>query len=729
MLNLRSSGIGVIVLIVSAALSIDVLLYSEYSMAHGVDQLSKTYYYGCRSEVKRIACNNSSHLLESYSARADWTKVYQVTSEAKFAQGKFDMGLEMDETYSESTVLSESPIQNTVFSISLWINPSTSADHSGHIISNVQDSAKSGWYLQMSPSEEETGQAVSFGIFDNAGVLHDSDKISVMPNKFTHIAVSFDGSAIKVFRDGNALSETRLNGVYNLKNETSALKVGAGSYCNTCLLWSGVVDDLRIYGNVLAEDEIKSIHSGKAADYFSNSLLGYWPFDNNLQDVTGKASDAYIVSLVSSMVFSPDNRLFFSEKNTGKIKIMKDDKVLDNPFVQISDHYIDWEQGLLGLTIDPKFEQNHFVYLYYTYLDANSGIPYNRVVRFTDTNNTATDMVILLNNITASKGFHSGGALAFGPDDKLYITVGDATNHTEAQNSTSLLGKILRINRDGTIPDDNPFPDSPVYTLGHRNMYGIAFDNDTGLGIVTENGDALYDEINLIQKSGNYGFPTFQPANVSPELANSSDSILPLRSYSPVIVPTQAIHYEGNKIKEFKDNYLFGSFNGRIYSLDIDKNSGKITELKAELDLSPFEGITAIAQSPKGDIYFGGYSIFLLRSLHTIEQEVFPFEIVSPNSMWPTSMHLSASRNGATMDISFDYRNHSAATSSSTDSISVRAPESLFQGVKAAVLSIASDKEIEPDIEINKASNSDYITVVIPLKGSRPLELLISADL
>jgi aldose sugar dehydrogenase len=93
-------------------------------------------------------------------------------------------------------------------------------------------------------------------------------------------------------------------------------------------------------------------------------------------------------------------------------------------------------------------------------------------------------------------------------------------------------------------------------------MYGIAFDNNTGLGIVTENGDALYDEINLIQKSGNYGFPTFQPANVSPELANSSDSIRPLRSYNPVIVPTQAIYYEGNKIKDFKDNYLFGSFNG-----------------------------------------------------------------------------------------------------------------------------------------------------------------------
>src|SRR5918995_6308175 len=631
MLNLWSSCIGIIALLITVAFSIDVLLYLEYSIAHGTDEVSRTYYYGCGNEVNKVTCYNSSRFVESYSTKADSTKIYQVTSEPKFVQGKLDTALKMDETYSESIVLSESPIQSTVFSISVWINPSSSANQSGHIISNVLDSARSGWYLKMSTSKDETMQAVSFGIFDNTGTLNEADKGGVAPNRFTHIAVSFDGLAIKVYGDGNALSETRLNGVYKLGNDTSALKVGAGSYCNTCLLWSGIVDDLRIYGNVLAEDEINSLASGKASDYFPNSLLGYWPFDNTLQDVTGKSSDGYIVSLVSSMVFSPDNRLFFSEKNTGKIKIMKDDKVLDNPFVQISDHYVDWEQGLLGLTIDPKFEQNHFVYLYYTYLDANSGIPYNRVVRFTDTNNTATDMVILLNNIPASRGFHSGGALAFGPDDKLYITVGDATDDIEAQNSTSLLGKILRINRDGTIPNDNPFPDSPVYTMGHRNMYGIAFDNNKGLGIVTENGDALYDEINLIQESGNYGFPTFQPANVSPELANSSDSTHPLGSYNPVIVPTQVIYYEGNKIKEFKDTYLFGSFNGRIYSLDIDTNSGKLTELKAELGLSPFEGITAIAQSPKGDIYFGGYSIFRLKSLHSIQQQLFPFEVISSN--------------------------------------------------------------------------------------------------
>jgi glucose/arabinose dehydrogenase len=707
------------------------MVYPGYSVEQGIDEQFRTYYYGCTIKWDKNICDKSSHLVESFNLKADWTKIHQVDSEPKFVQGRFDKALEVDETYSESIVLSDTPLQNTIFSISVWIIAPASANHTGHIISNVLDSPGTGWYLQMSPSKNGGSQAVSFEIFDSSGGLHKSDKVSVTSNKLTHLAVTVDGLTIKLYRDGKLVSEKRLDGGYELSNKTLALKLGGGSYCNTCLLWSGIVDDLRIYGKVLAENEIKLLHSANDTDYSPTSLLGYWPFDGTLKDITGKFSDGYVLSLVSSMVFSPDNRLFFSEKNTGKIKIMKDDKVLENPFVQISDYYVDWEQGLLGLAIDPKFEQNHFVYLYYTYLDANSGIPYNRLVRFTETNNTATDMVILLNNIPASRGFHSGGALAFGSDDKLYITVGDATRHIEAQNASSLLGKILRINRDGTIPNDNPFPDSPVYTLGHRNMYGIAFDKNTGLGIVTENGDALYDEINLIQKSGNYGFPTFQPPNVSPELSNSSSSIVPVVTYSPVIVPTQAMYYEGNKIKHFTNSFLFGSFNGRIYSLNIDTNSAKLTEQKIELELSPFEGITSIAQSPTGDIYFGGYSIFRLKSasIQPTLQVLFPFEVTSSNDMKANSLNLYVNKTGATLDLSFDYSNRHTTTSLANESITIRVPDNLFASVNSAVLSIAPDKEVEPDIEINKVSNSDYLTVVIPLQGLRPSKLSISADI
>ena len=108
------------------------------------------------------------------------------------------------------------------------------------------------------------------------------------------------------------------------------------------------------------------------------------------------------------MVFAPDGRLFFTEKNSGNIRIMKDDNVLAKPFVTISNTYVNWEQGLLGLAIDPEF---------------------------TDQNNTGTNMVIILDKIPASKGYHSGGALAFGPNGKLYITVGDGTEGTPSEGS------------------------------------------------------------------------------------------------------------------------------------------------------------------------------------------------------------------------------------------------------------------------------------------------------
>ena len=140
------------------------------------------------------------------------------------------------------------------------------------------------------------------------------------------------------------------------------------------------------------------------------------------------------------------------------------------------------------------------------------------------------------------------------------------------------LGKVLRINRDGSLPHDNPFPNSPVYTLGHRNIYGIAFDKKDGIGIIAENGDAFYDEINLIMKGGNYGYPTFQPPNFPPELANSTLSILPLRSYWRTPAPTQTIFYEGGKFMVLKDRFLFGAFDGNIYELTFDKKNKNIIE-------------------------------------------------------------------------------------------------------------------------------------------------------
>ncbi|PWU80176.1 MAG: hypothetical protein DLM72_13625, partial [Candidatus Nitrosopolaris wilkensis] len=288
--------------------------------------------------------------------------------------------------------------------------------------------------------------------------------------------------------------------------------------------------------------------------------------------------------------------------------------------------------------------------LYYTAIDNKTGQAqvFNRLVRFIDNNNRGTGMVVLIDRIPASIGYHSGGALAFGPDDKLYVGVGDATQHIFAQDGEIFTGKVLRINRDGTIPQDNPFPNSPVYTMGHRNIFGLAFDKKDGIGIITENGDFHYDEINLIQKGGNYGFPTQQPPNIAPELFTNNSSIKPLRSYWQTIAPTQAIYYDGGKLPQLKNKFLFGTFTGNIYALTLDNSRQRvIQEEKIALRHYPFEPVISIAQSPSGDIYFGGYHVYKLQSvdMNGKTQDLFPIEIKSLSNV--AIKDLQSSHNGS----------------------------------------------------------------------------------
>jgi glucose/arabinose dehydrogenase len=388
-----------------------------------------------------------------------------------------------------------------------------------------------------------------------------------------------------------------------------------------------------MYDRTIGEDEIKQLFD--MADV-PLGLIGYWKFDGDTKDVFQR-NDGTAITMLTSMVFAPDGRLFFTEKNTGAIRIMTpEQKILDNPFASVDDLYASWEQGMLGLAIDPEFNINHHIYVYYTAVvdieNGNGGKVINRVLRFTDNNNTGTDPTVIMDNIPASRGYHSGGAMAFGPDGRLYITVGDATEHIFAQDPSILIGKVLRINKDGTIPQDNPYPNSPVYTMGHRNMYGIAFDDD-GTGLVTENGDVRYDEINLITKGGNYGFPTSQPANLPPERANDS-SIKPLRSYWDTIAPTQMIYYEGDAVPELKGMFLFGSFTGDIYALKLSEDKKSIVEeLKIELSHFPFVPTVGIAQSPDGKIYYGGYQIYTLDLIGERKQILFPIQVNLPSAV------------------------------------------------------------------------------------------------
>ncbi len=167
------------------------------------------------------------------------------------------------------------------------------------------------------------------------------------------------------------------------------------------------------------------------------------------------------------------------------------------------------EGGLLGIVLHPQFATNHYVYLYLS--SGGTGETKNKIDRYTYVNDTLTLDREIIGNIPGAT-YHDGGRMEFGPDGKLYVTTGDATSAKIAQDLKSLGGKTLRLNDDGTIPSDNPFG-TAVYSLGHRNPQGLAWDRDGNLwqtehGPTGEGGRCCHDEINKIVKGGNYGWPS-----------------------------------------------------------------------------------------------------------------------------------------------------------------------------------------------------------------------------
>jgi glucose/arabinose dehydrogenase len=207
-----------------------------------------------------------------------------------------------------------------------------------------------------------------------------------------------------------------------------------------------------------------------------------------------------------ALAFAPDGRLFFTER-PGTVRVIQQGRLLPNPVIAFPAPFVsEGEGGLLGIAVDPDFTVNHYLYVYHTYREQEN--VYNRVVRLRVEDNQASVDKVLLDRIPGGL-IHNGGRLTIGPDRRLYITTGDAGVPERAQDLSSLAGKILRINLDGTIPADNPFRHSPVYSWGHRNPQGIAWSPE-GSMYSSEHGAFAHDEINLIEPGANYGWPIIQ---------------------------------------------------------------------------------------------------------------------------------------------------------------------------------------------------------------------------
>lgn len=288
----------------------------------------------------------------------------------------------------------------------------------------------------------------------------------------------------------------------------------------------------------------------------------------------------------TDLVFTED-KLFFTEKS-GRLKEFKLGDEESSTLLEIDVPYLVGynETGLLGIALSPDFASDKQIYLYHTY-QKDSEL-FNKVIRI----NTDKPREKPLTIIEGIKGgnIHDGGKIAFGPDANLYIATGEAGQEDLSQDKDSLNGKVLRIEPDGSIPEDNPFGNA-VWSYGHRNIFGMTFDNKGNL-YVTENGPTENDEVNKIIKGGNYGWPI----ETGP---GSGHFIKPLITFEQSIAPTGIIYYTSKRYKNITDKLIFGDYNnGDVHSLTLSDN-----EATDKIIANSQGKINAIAQTNDGLIY------------------------------------------------------------------------------------------------------------------------------
>jgi glucose/arabinose dehydrogenase len=270
----------------------------------------------------------------------------------------------------------------------------------------------------------------------------------------------------------------------------------------------------------------------------------------------------------TAMAFAPDGRLFVCLQG-GQVRVIKNGVLLAAPFVSLSVNSVG-ERGLLGVAFDPNFSLNQFVYLYYT---TSTSPIHNRISRFTANGDVAlagSETVLMdLENLSATN--HNGGALHFGPDGKLYAGVGENAVPANAQTLSNRLGKILRINSDGTIPTDNPFfgtatgANRAIWALGLRNPYTFGFQPGTGRMFINDVGQNAWEEIDDGIAGSNYGWSTCEGACLTPN-ANFRD---PLFQYGHGTGSTTGCAIVGAAFYNPAVNQFPASYIGKYFFADL----------------------------------------------------------------------------------------------------------------------------------------------------------------
>ena len=299
-----------------------------------------------------------------------------------------------------------------------------------------------------------------------------------------------------------------------------------------------------------------------------------------------------------SLNFAPDGELYVTERPGKMLRVdLKANKVY--PIGNVPKTRVQGEAGLLGMALDPKFADNGTVYICYSTHDEKSN-PSNRLSQFQLNADRLANEKILIDGLPGAT-YHNGCRVIAAPDGQhLFFSMGEAGRAAQAQALDYLGGKIFRINLDGTIPGDNPFTGSPIWTYGNRNPQGLRFRPGTDELWSTEHGPDTQDELNLIVKGGNYGWPRCRGVDPCPGLKGYHPAIAEFNRHE-TIATSDLIFYSGKLKPEWQGNILFVSLKtGRLYRIQLDGQKVAKTEILID---GQYGRLRDIAEGPDGALY------------------------------------------------------------------------------------------------------------------------------
>ncbi|MGQ0740020.1 MAG: PQQ-dependent sugar dehydrogenase [Bacteroidota bacterium] len=299
------------------------------------------------------------------------------------------------------------------------------------------------------------------------------------------------------------------------------------------------------------------------------------------------------------LVWGPDNFIWMTERG-GKISRVDPSTGAVSLLHTITEVVSNGEGGLLGMVLHPNFPVTPYLFVAYNY---NSAGYKEKIVRFTYTGTSLSSPFTIIENIAASS-IHNGCRLVITPDLKLYITTGDASNTSLPQNTSSVNGKILRLNLDGTVPGDNPVAGNPYWSFGHRNPQGLVFANN--ILYSSEHGPNTDDEVNIIEKGRNYGWPNvpgYCDAGAEQTFCTANNVKEPIKAWTPTTAACGLDYYNHNLIPQWKNSLLMVALkDARLHQMKLDGTFKIITETN-EYFTNKYGRMRDLCISPEGKVY------------------------------------------------------------------------------------------------------------------------------